>query len=213
MTNAAIPPHGGYKNLKSFQSAVIVYDFTVEFCKRYVPQHKLRDQIEGAARSGCQNIAEGSQNSGTSKQTELRLMSVARGSLEELARDYQDFLRQRNLLVWDKSSPRTQEVRALAYRSNRSYSTYQSYIENPESAANVALCLIFQTTYLLDQQLRALEKALLEQGDIPERIKHARTEEKKKQLLNPGPDYDEFLNQFGLKRLENGQVVKKNPEK
>lgn len=96
-----IPPHGGYRKLKSFQVAQLVYDITVRFCERYIDRFsRTRDQMVQAARSGVQNIAEGSQASGTSKKTELRLTNVARASLEELRLDYEDFLRQRGLPMW-----------------------------------------------------------------------------------------------------------------
>src|SRR3990172_12685921 len=114
--------HGGYRNLKSYQMATIIYDLTVEFCKRYIDKYsRTRDQMVQAARSGRQNIAEGSQASGTSEKTEIKLIGVARASLEELLADYLDYLRQNNLPVWPKDSPQTQTVRALAYKSNRSY--------------------------------------------------------------------------------------------
>src|SRR6266567_1512296 len=102
-----IPKHGGYRNLKSFQLAQLVYDVTVRFCERYVDRFsRTRDQMVQAARSGVQNIAEGSQASGTSKKTELKLTNVARASLEELRLDYEDFLRQRSLPLWDREEPR-----------------------------------------------------------------------------------------------------------
>src|SRR5512143_1073056 len=98
-----IPVHGGYRRLKSFQVAELVYDVTVRFCERYIDKRsRTRDQMEQAARSGVQNIAEGSLASGTSKKTELKLTGVARSSLEELRLDYEDFLRQRGLMLWDK---------------------------------------------------------------------------------------------------------------
>src|SRR3954469_2571033 len=91
-----IPPHGGYRHLKSFQLAQLVYDVTVRFCDLYVPHRsRTHDQMVQAARSGTQNIAEGSMASAASKKTELKLIGVARASLEELRLDYQDFLRQR----------------------------------------------------------------------------------------------------------------------
>ena len=97
-----IPAHGGYRNLKSYQTATLVYDLTVRFCEQYVREHRMRDQMVQAARSGRQNIAEGSQASGTSKKTEIKLVSVARASLEELLLDYEDFLRQKSLQRWGK---------------------------------------------------------------------------------------------------------------
>ncbi len=102
-----IPKHGGYRKLKSFQVAQLVYDVTVRFCDRYVDgRSRTRDQMTQAARSGVQNIAEGSQASGTSKKTELKLTGVARASLEELRLDYEDFLRQRGLPLWLEDDPR-----------------------------------------------------------------------------------------------------------
>jgi four helix bundle suffix protein len=102
-----IPKHGGYRHLKSFQVAQLVYDVTVRFCERYVDRKsRTRDQMVQAARSGVQNIAEGSQASGTSKKTELKLTNVARASLEELRLDYEDFLRQRCLALWPREDAR-----------------------------------------------------------------------------------------------------------
>src|SRR5882672_7456524 len=106
MPERFIPPHGGYKNLLSYRKAEIVYDATVKFCDRFIDKKsRTHDQMVQAARSGNKNIAEGSQVSGTSKESELKLVSVARGSLEELLGDYQDFLRQRGLPLWGKEHP------------------------------------------------------------------------------------------------------------
>ncbi|MCM8537307.1 MAG: four helix bundle protein [Lentisphaeraceae bacterium] len=106
-----IPPHGGYRNLKSFQVSQLVYDITVRFCDRYISiKSRTHDQMVQAARSGVQNIAEGSQCSGTSKKFEIKLTSVARASLEELKLDYEDFLRQRGLCFWERTSPLRQEL-------------------------------------------------------------------------------------------------------
>src|SRR5213593_124517 len=131
--------HGGYRQLKSFQHAELVYDATVKFCDRFIdPRSRTHDQMVQAARSGRQNIAEGSQASGTSKKFELKLVGVARASLEELLLDYEDFLRQRGLALWGKDHGSAQVVRRLAYEKNRSYLTYRPYIEteSPEVAAN-----------------------------------------------------------------------------
>jgi restriction system protein len=173
-----ISPHGGYRELKSFQQAELVYDSTVKFCDRFIDRRsRTHDQMVQAARSGRQNIAEGSQASGTSKKFELKLVGVARASLEELLLDYEDFLRQRGLPLWGKDHPTAQIVRRLAYETNRSYSTYGPYIETapPEVAANTIVCLIHQTNYLLDQQLRQLEKAFLQEGGFTERLYRARS--------------------------------------
>jgi len=172
-----IDPHGGFRNLKSYQMSEIVYDATAKFCDRWIGRRsRTHDQMVQAARSGKQNIGEGSMASGTSKKFELRLVSVARASLEELLLDYQDFLRQRNLPLWGKNHLQAQKIRKLAYASNRSYMTYRTYIEGspPEVAANTMLCLIHQTNFLLDQQLRQLEKQFLEQGGFTEKLYHTR---------------------------------------
>jgi restriction system protein len=177
-----IPPHGGYRGLKSFQHAELVYDATVEFCDRFIDRRsRTHDQMVQAARSGRQNIAEGSQASGTSKKFELKLVGVARASLEELLLDYEDFLRQRRFPLWGKDHPTAQVVRRLAYDKNRSYATYRSYIQtaSPEIAANTVICLIHQTNYLLDQQLRQLEGAFLREGGFTERLYKARTSARK----------------------------------
>ena len=177
-----IPPHGGYRELKSYQNAEIVYDATVRFCDRFVDRRsRTHDQMVQAARSGKQNIAEGSMASGTSKKTELKLVGVARASLEELLLDFEDFLRQRGLAVWGKDHATAQVVRKLAYASNRSYTTYRAYIEDapPEVAANTLICLINQTNYLLDQQLRQLEQQFLEEGGFTERLYRTRVQARK----------------------------------
>jgi four helix bundle suffix protein len=172
-----IDPHGGFRNLKSYQMSEIVYDATVAFCDRWIGRRsRTHDQMVQAARSGKQNIAEGSMASGTSKKIELKLVGVARASLEELLLDYQDFLRQRKLPLWGKNHSKAQKIRKLAYRSNRSYMTYRTYIESspPEVAANALICLIHQTNFLLDQQLRQLEKQFLDHGGFTEKLYHAR---------------------------------------
>lgn len=178
-----IPAHGGYRQLKSFQHAELVYDATVSFCDRFIDRRsRTHDQMVQAARSGRQNIAEGSQASGTSKKFELKLIGVARASLEELLLDCEDFLRQRGLMLWGKNHPAAQEVRHLAYKENRSYMTYRPYIEDSSSevAANTLICLIHQTNYLLDQQLRQLEKAFLKDGGFTERLYQVRSTERRK---------------------------------
>jgi len=172
-----IPPHGGFRDLKSYQMAEIVYDATAVFCDRFISKRsRTHDQMVQAARSGKQNIAEGSMASGTSKKTELKLVGVARASLEELLLDFQDYLRQKGLALWGKDHPKAQEVRGLCYRKNRSYLTYKPYIEDPppEIAANTMVCLIHQTDYLLDQQLRTLEKEFLNEGGFTEKVYHTR---------------------------------------
>jgi len=167
MPSSSLPPHGGYRNLKSFQAAEIVFDFTMELCKKYIDRthgtNRTYDQMVQAARSGKQNIIEGSQTSAVSPRNEIMLTNVARASLEELKADYEDFLRVNRLPRWAKDDPRALAVRKMAYRSNRSnrsYTSYKSYMSHLEPAANCALCLINQANYLLDQQLRGLVKKM-----------------------------------------------------
>src|SRR5467141_3283302 len=125
-----IPPHGGYRELKSFQMSELVYDATVKFCDRFIDsKSRTHDQMVQAARSGNKNIVEGSRVSGTSKKMELKLTGVARASLEELLGDYKDFLRQRGFAEWGKNHPMAVLVRRLAYKGDRSYKTYSSYVE------------------------------------------------------------------------------------
>lgn len=179
--SGVIGPHGGYRNLKSYQNAEIVYDATVVFCNRFVDRRsRTHDQMVQAARSGKQNIAEGSMASGTSRKTELKLVSVARASLEELLLDYQDFLRQNGLPLWEKDHPKAMEVRKLVYKTNRSYTTYEPYLESTaEAAANAMICLIHQANYLLDQQLRQLDQQFREEGGFTEKLHQARTQARK----------------------------------
>ena len=174
-----IPPHGGYRELQSYQMAEIVFDGTAAFCDRFIDRRsRTHDQMVQAARSGKQNIAEGSMASGTSKKSELKLIGVARASLEELLLDFQDYLRQQGLLLWGKDHPESKEVRALCYKKDRSYLTYKTYFEknSAEIAANTLVCLIHQTNYLLDQQLRALEKEFLKEGGFTERLYRVRSQ-------------------------------------
>ena len=187
-----IPPHGGYQDLLSYQRAEIVYDATVKFCARFLDRRdRTVDQMVQAARSGKQNIIEGSMASGTSKEMEVKLTNVARASLEELLADCRDFLRTRNLPLWDKSDPRAQAVRKLCYGDHVSYATYATHVEvdSPEVAANTIICLIHQANYLLDQQIRQLEQAFVEEGGLRERMTRARLTERARQQ-GRGPSGD-----------------------
>ncbi len=176
-----IPPHGGYRKLRSFQCAQLVYDATVIFCERFVEKRsRTHDQMVQAARSGVQNIAEGSMASATSKKNELKLTGVARASLEELLLDYEDFLRQRSLRIWAKDSPEALAVRGK-YQSDKSDSSdpsdrsdtsdpYGITTASPEVAANTLICLINQASYLLRRQLQRLEQSFLDEGGFTERL-------------------------------------------
>ncbi len=195
-----IPKHGGYRRLKSFLVAQVVYDVTVRFCGKFVDaKSRTRDQMVQAARSGTQNIAEGSQASGTSKKTELKLTNVARASLEELRLDYEDFLRQRRLPQWPKEDWRRAElirrrpadadaVAAWARdvrRRGRSGPSGQHGLGSTQSikstestyaeiSANGVLALIAVACSLLDRQLASLEKAFVNEGGFTERLYRVR---------------------------------------
>ena len=179
-----IPPHGGYEDLLSFQKARTIYDGTVKFCERFLRRgDRTIDQMVQAARSGKQNILEGSQASGTSKETELKLVNAARASLEELLEDYRDFLRVRGFAPWAKDSREALFVRKLGSRQDVSYESYRNYLETrpAEIVANILICLIHQANYLLDQLLRKLESDFLKEGGLRERMTHARLTARKKQ--------------------------------
>ena len=172
-----LPPHGGYENLLSFQKARIIYDGTVRFCQRFLnPGDRTYGQMIQAARSGKQNILEGSEASGTSKETEIKLTNVARASLKELLEDYLDFLRSHGFEEWPLEHPYTRRLRKLNRQPNATYETFKKGIEhpNPQIAANVMIGLIKVTTYLLRRQIRRLEADFLREGGLRERMTRAR---------------------------------------
>jgi len=184
MPDGFIPPHGGYASLLSYRKAEIVYDATVYFCDRFFGRRdRTHDQMIQAARSGKQNIIEGSQASGTSKETELKLTNVARSSLEELLADYRDFLRTRGLQEWPRDHPHTKRLRELNRQPDATYETFRKGIEHPDPqiSANVIIGLIKVTNYLLDKQIRRLEKDFLKDGGLRERMTRARLAERDKQ--------------------------------
>ena len=172
-----IPPRGDYQTLLSYQKAEAIYDLTFRFAHKYLSKgDRTVDQMIQSARSGKQNILEGSKAALTSKETELKLTSVGRASLEELLADYRDYLRVRDHAIWEKNSKEALYARKLGTQKPQSYETYRSYFETrpPEVIANIAICLIHQANYLLDQQLRHLEKDFLNQGGLRERMFKAR---------------------------------------
>jgi len=199
MSEGLIPKHGGYKKLKSFQIAQLVYDVTARFCDKYIDRRsRTHDQMVQAARSGVQNIAEGSQASGTSKKMEMKLTNVARASLEELRLDYQDFLRQRCLPEWGKTDPRraslisqrpvTADDVALWCRKQKNGRSGQSGPPSTQSiksmsyeeiVPNAVLILITVACSLLDRQVAAQAAAFEREGGFTERLyktrKNART--------------------------------------
>jgi restriction system protein len=178
MSGGFIPPHGGYEELHSYKKSLIVFLATYYLVKKWVRLgSRTRDQMEQSARSGKQNIVEGSLASATSKQTEIHLTNVARASIGELHEDYKDFLRLRGLPIWDKDAARMLAFRALG-TDQATYETYRAPIESddPETVGNVMVCLCAQTGYLLDQQIRKLEQDFLREGGIRERMTRARLE-------------------------------------
>lgn len=184
-----IPPHGGYEKLLSYPKTQIIYDATVRFCDRFISlRSRTHDQMVQAARSGNKNIAEGSQVSGTSKESEIKLTSVARGSLEELLGDYRDYLRQNGHAQWDKDSKEALFVRKLGRKEDLSYEDFREFIETRPAAtvANILICLIHQANYLLDQQLKRLEQYFLKEGGLRERMTRARLASRARQA-KPGP--------------------------
>jgi four helix bundle suffix protein len=186
-------PHGGYRRLRSFQVTEIIYDGTVAFCERFVDKRsRTHDQMVQAARSGRQNIAEGSRASATSSQTELRLVNVARASLDELLLDYEDFLRQRGLKQWEKDGPEARRVREVGGRRDRTDRSDRTDLSNnkkdysewldqrdPAVVANALICLIHQANYLLDRQIQGLERQFVEEGGYSERLAAARLEKRR----------------------------------
>jgi four helix bundle suffix protein len=202
-------PSGGYRKTASFQTATLIYDATYWFCEKFLDSRsRTVDQMVQAARSGRQNIAEGSRASATSSQTELRLMNVARASLEELLLDYEDYLRHRRLPQWALDSPESSQVRAVprTFKANPNvptdladlsdterWSLYSQWLDHPEPAvrANAVICLIHQANYLLDRQILALEQAFITDGGYSEQLATERLRRRKKDQSNPSPPSDQ----------------------
>jgi four helix bundle suffix protein len=195
--HSKLRPSGGYRRTASFQTTTLIYDATIQFCERFLdPRSRTVDQMVQAARSGRQNIAEGSRAAATSSQTELRLVNVARASLEELLLDFEDYLRHRKLPQWEMDGPEATHVRAVprAWRKNRAnpsdltdlnnaerWALYAHWLEHdtPAVRANAILCLIHQANFLLDRQIAALEAAFVHDGGYSEhlateRLRHRR---------------------------------------
>jgi four helix bundle suffix protein len=172
-----LPRHGDYTRLLSFQKAEIVYGITYRFCHKYFARgDRTIDQMVQAARSGKKNLLEGSKAAVTSKETEIKLTNVARASLEELLDDYRDYLTTHDLPVWEKNSREALYVRKLGRRTPQTYELYRSFVQTrpPAILANIVICLIHQTNYLIDRQLRYLEKDFLKNGGLRERMTRAR---------------------------------------
>lgn len=192
-------PSGGYRQLASFQTATLIYDATYFFCEKFLDaRSRTVDQMVQAARSGRQNIAEGSRAAATSSQTELRLVNVARSSLEELLLDFEDYLRHGHLPQWALDSPEAFAVRSVPRRywedrtdrSDRTdmkaltdqerWALYAPWLEHDDAAvrANAVICLIHQANYLLDQQIGSLERDFVKGGGYSEQLAAARLTER-----------------------------------
>ena len=179
-----IPKHGGYERLITYQKSEIIYDGTYYFAHKYLDRYdRTIDQMVQSARSCKQNIVEASMASGTSKETEIKLTNVARASLEELKKDFEDYIRTRHLKFWDKQHPYYAELTKKHRTPDANYETYRKGIESPdpEVSVNVLLSVVNVTSYLLAQQIKTLEKEFLEQGGLRERMSQARIEVRKKQ--------------------------------
>ncbi len=201
-------PSGGYRKTASFQTATIIYDATWWFCEKFLnPRSRMADQMVQAARSGRQNIAEGSRASATSSQTELRLLNVARASLEELLLDFEDFLRHRRLPLWAPDGAEAQAVREVPHKFRRDraeqtdltalsdqerWALYAPWLEHADPAvrANALICLINQANYLLDQQIAALEEQFVERGGYSEQLAAMRLVERERRRRDPSDPSD-----------------------
>lgn len=193
-----LKPSGGYRTTASFQTATLIYDATWWFCERFQPRYsRMVDQMVQATRSGRQNIAEGSRAAATSSQTELRLLNVARASLEELLLDFEDFLRHRHLPQWGLGSDEARAVRDVPRKfkadqadqsdltdltDQQRWTLYAPWLEHADPAirANAAICLIHQANFLLDRQIAAVEKAFVEEGGYSEQLAAARLAERRR---------------------------------
>ncbi|MDR0581754.1 MAG: four helix bundle suffix domain-containing protein [Prevotellaceae bacterium] len=179
-TNSIYANSGNYKSLYSYQKAEAIYDITFYFCQHYLRKgDRTVDQMVQAARSGKQNIAEGCAASSTSKEMEIKLVNVAKASLQELLLDYEDYLRTREHRQWEKGSVELNTMRTLGCRRNDT-AFFMGIVKTrpPETIANMAICLIKQADYLLHQQLKALERQFLQEGGFRERLTRMRLEER-----------------------------------
>ena len=180
--NSIFANTGNYKKLFAYQKAEAIFDITFYFCHKYLRKgDRTIDQMVQAARSGKQNIAEGSAASSTSKETEIKLKNVAKASSLELLTDYEDYLRTRNHRQWEEDSIEVKKMRELCRKHNNS-AFYMNLIETrpPETIANIAICLIKQNDYMMFKMLKSLEKEFLTEGGFRERLTKMRIEERNK---------------------------------
>ncbi len=176
-----IPRSGNYRKLFSYQKAEAIFDMTYYFSHKYLQWgDRTIDQMVQAARSGKQNIVEGCAASATSKKTEIILIGVAKASLHELLLDYEDYLRTREQRQWEDDSVELLKMRELGRKHNNT-GFYMPLVKTrpPETIANMAICLLKQTDYLLFNQLQSLGEDFLKNGGISERMTKMRLERKK----------------------------------
>jgi len=230
---------GGYRELRTFQTATVIYDATYWFCEKFLdPRSRTVDQMMQAARSGRQNIAEGSRAAATSSQTELRLVNVARASLEELLLDYEDFLRHRRLPQWHPDSAEAMAVREIGRRpsspgdpsdrsdpsdqtpsqaltriaDDRRYAAYAPWLDHadPVVRANALICLIHQANTLLDRQIAALERDFIEGGGYSEQLATARLAHRQgKDRADPIPPCPQCGKPMALRTAKTGKSAGK----
>lgn len=178
MPSDFLPLKGNYRNLIAFQKAECIYDVTYYFAHKYLAKgDRTIDQMIQAARSGRQNIAEGCTASTTSKETEIKLLNMAKASLQELLLDYEDYLRVRNLEKWDIHSEKGQQARYACSRHNDSaYYREAIKIRSDETICNIAITLICQTDVLLRRLIERAKSDFLASGGIREQMRRTRTE-------------------------------------
>ena len=200
-SGSLIPPHGGYKKLRTYKLGNLIYDATAAFCEHYLNRKdRTYDQMVQAARSGVANIIEGSEASATSKKTELKLTNVAKASQEELLTDYQAFLRQRSLPEWKFDRPAIETLRRMKPETlDQLRELMAALVADPvlgvsrnradkaalkaEVAGNVMIGLIKQETYLLERQIARLATDFEQEGGFSERLHRIRTEARRKGKL------------------------------
>lgn len=176
MEERFLPQQGDFRKLVAFQKSECVYDITFFFARHFLERgDRTVDQMVQAARSGKQNIAEGSQAATTSRETEIKLYNVAKASLQELLLDYEDYLRVRSMEQWPIESAKARQTRTICRRhSDSAFYRKQIEVRSPETIANIAIVLIHQTDYLLARLIETAKKRFLEKGGIREEMTRAR---------------------------------------
>jgi four helix bundle suffix protein len=183
MSAAFLPPKGNFRDLLAYQKSECVYDITFHFAHRFFAKgDRTIDQMVQAARSGKQNIAEGCAASTTSSETEIKLLNVAKASLQELLLDYEDYLRVRHLPLWERNNPKAERLRNVCAKHNdTAFYTEQLPERSDEVIANLAITLIHQADVLLAGYLERIKRDFLENGGIREQMTRARLDRRRQQ--------------------------------